>query len=288
MGFANREAWDWFNEQFPCFVEKHPALQALRDKMFVGKFEAKHHADYIIFGLGRVCVEDFEQILNLCGNGFGIGAMQMLRSMYERQVTAAFISKDPDEADKFTAYDSVHTRKLVEQLKGVYKNEPEILNRIVSEQERERIEESFQTVKKDFMKIKCKECETEELMFSWHTLDLGTMALKGDQPALKDFFPYYYFRPLLMAHSTFKSVEARVVFKDDDSFSFESAGQRNHIKEALIGGHSLLLHVFDLQNDHFKLGLDDEIEKCEKDYLECWAPNEAQPDLEEKAVDPPP
>lgn len=107
LGFGNYRAWKWFNEQFPCFVEKHAALEALRDKIFVGKFQPTHHADYIIFGLGRVCVEDFEQILNLCGNGFGIGAMQMVRGMYERQVTAAFISRYPDEVDKFTAYSVV-------------------------------------------------------------------------------------------------------------------------------------------------------------------------------------
>src|SRR5713226_2943072 len=153
LGFGNYDAWQSFNEQFPCFVRIHPALQELRDKVFVGQFEVRHHADHIVFGLGRVCVEDFEQILSLCGNGFGIGAMQMLRSMYERQVTAAFISKYPDEVDAFASYDYVHTRKLVEQLKEVYKDEPEILNGIIPEDERDKIEENFQAVKKDFMRI---------------------------------------------------------------------------------------------------------------------------------------
>ncbi len=278
MEFGNYDNWQWFNEQFPCFVKIHPALQALRDRLFVGKFEARHHADYIIFGLGRVCVEDFEQIVNLCGNGFGIGAMQMLRSMYERQVTAAFISKYPDEVDAFTGYDAIHTRKLVEQFKEVYKNEPAILSSIVSEEEQAKIEEQYEAVKGRFMKTKCKKCKTQELMFSWHKLDAGAMAGKGHQPALKDLYPYSYFLPLLMAHSTFKSVEARVVFKEDGSFSFESDGQRKAIKKGLVFGHHLLLHVFDLQNKHFNLGIDNDLEKCERDYLECWAPNEAQPD----------
>lgn len=279
LGFGNRQAWGWFNEQFPCFVEKHATLEALRDKIFVGKFQPTHHADYIIFGLGRVCVEDFEQILNLCGNGFGIGAMQMVRGMYERQVTAAFISQYPDEVDKFTAYDAVHMNKTVNQLKEVYSADPDILNRIVSEEERAKIAENYNAIKDNFMRVKCPECETTEPMFSWHKYDIPTMALKGQQPALKDFMYYQYFRPLLFAHSTFKSVEARVVFRDDGSFSFESDGQRNHIKEALVYGHHLLLHVFDLQNKHFKLGLDKDLEKCEADYLECWAPNEVdEPD----------
>src|SRR5713226_6102082 len=183
LGFGNYDAWQSFNEQFPCFVRIHPALQELRDKVFVGQFEVRHHADHIIFGLGRVCVEDFEQILNLCGNGFGIGALQMVRSLYERQITAAFISKYPEEVDAFTDYDAIHTRKLVEQFRTVYKNEPAILNSIVSEEDQASIEERYKEVKKRFMKIKCEECQSEELMFSWHRLDVGAMAGKGEQPA---------------------------------------------------------------------------------------------------------
>jgi hypothetical protein len=271
LGFANYEEWERFNKTFPCFVDKHPSLEALRNKMFVRKINPTHQADYIIFGLGRVCVEDFEQILNLCGNGFGIGALQLLRSMYERQVSAAFISKYPDEWEAFATYDAIHVRKLVQQFKKLYEDKPEILNSIVSEEEQAKIEEQYQAVKGRFMKTKCKKCETQELMFSWHKLDVGSMAGSGHQPALKDFFAYCYFLPLLMSHSTFKSVEARVVFKEDGSFSFESDGQRNEVKKALVFAHHLLLHVFDLQNDHFKLGLDDDIKKCEQDYLECWS-----------------
>lgn len=34
----------------------------------------------------------------------------------------------------------------------------------------------------------------------------------------------------------------------------------------------VLLNVFDLQNKHFHLGLDEEVEQCNREYLECWAP----------------
>jgi hypothetical protein len=270
LAFGNREAWRWFNEQFSCFVQVHSRLEAMRDKVFVRPVNPNHWVDYLIFGLGRVCAEDFEQILNLCGNGFGIGALQMLRSMYERQVTAAYLSNHPDEADAFVEYDYIHTRKLVSQFKQVYKNEPEILNGIVSEEEQAEIENNYTKFRPKFQKTKCETCQTTEDMFSWTKLDLPSMALKSEQPALKDMYPYSYFMPLLMGHSTFKSVEARVVFREDGSFSFESEGQQKAIKRALVLGHHLFLHVLDLQNKRFKLGLDKALTKCEKDYLECW------------------
>ncbi len=270
LGFGNREAWRWFNQQFPCFVHVHSRLEAMRDKVFVRLVNPNHWVDYLIFGLGRVCAEDFEQILNLCGNGFGIGALQMLRSMYERQVTAAYLSNHADEADAFVEYDYIHTRKLVSQFKQVYKHEPEILNGIVSEEEQVEIENNYAKFRPKFQKTKCETCQTTEDMFSWTKLDLPSMALKSEQPALKDMYPYSYFMPLLMGHSTFKSVEARVVFREDGSFSFESEGQQKAIKRALVLGHHLFLHVLDLQNKHFNLGLDEPLAECEKDYLECW------------------
>jgi hypothetical protein len=194
----------------------------------------------------------------------------MLRSMYERQVTAAYLSNHLGEADAFVEYDYIHTRKLVSQFKQVYKDEPDILNGIVSEQDQVEIEDNYTKVKPKFQKAKCEKCKTTEDMFSWSKLDLASMAHKGRQPSLKDLYPYSYFMPLLMGHSTFKSVEARVVFKEDGSFSFESEGQRKAIKRALVLGHHLFLHVLDLQNKHFNLALDEDLNRCERDYLKCW------------------
>jgi len=53
MEFGNYDCWKWFNDEFSCFVKKQPRLEGLRDKLFVGKFHPKHHADYVIFGLAE-------------------------------------------------------------------------------------------------------------------------------------------------------------------------------------------------------------------------------------------
>jgi hypothetical protein len=71
MGFGNREAWIWFNYKFPAFVKNHHRLEALRDKMFVRQVIPKHPADYIIYGLGRVCIEDFDKRLIFVGMVLG-------------------------------------------------------------------------------------------------------------------------------------------------------------------------------------------------------------------------
>jgi hypothetical protein len=277
MGFGSQEDWVRFNVNFPTFVEKHAALEALRDKMFVRKIYPKHHADYIIYGLGRVCVEDFEQVLNLCGNGFGIGGMQILRGMYERQVTAAYLTMYPEEVDNFIDYHHVHVRKALTHFKDAFRGTKDNLDGMVSEADQERIQKEFEAVEEKFTEVICGTCQKTRIMISWSKHHTGVLARKAGQNLDKLYYNLYY-KPTLLSHSTFTSVEARVVFKEDGSFSFESDGQRAHVRDALLSAHNLLLNVFDLQNKHFNLGLDAEIEQCVRDYLECWAPNELPPD----------
>lgn len=271
MGFGNRKAWLWFNAQFPVFVQKHANLEALRDTMFVRRINPAHPVDYIIYGLGRVCIEDFEQVLNLCGNGFGIGAMQILRGMYERQVTAAYLANNRDDVGDFVNYHHVQQRKAVIHLREAYRGEQEIFNRLVPEEDRADVERNFEALPNKF-KEKCETCK-KSMMMSWTSHSTAALATHGGQ-GLEKLYYYQYFRPTMFTHSTFKSVEARVVDRPDGTFAFESDGQQTHIREALLSGHNLLLNVFDLQNKHFQLGLDAELEQCNRDYLECWAPEE--------------
>src|SRR5450432_3621759 len=73
-------------------------------------------ADTIVFGLGRVIVDDFGEILTLAGNGLGVGGNKILRGMYESLVTAAYIAKNPSEARPFVEDDAIKKWKLGERM----------------------------------------------------------------------------------------------------------------------------------------------------------------------------
>jgi hypothetical protein len=123
MGFGSEEEWKRFNKQFPVFVEKYPAIEAVRDKVFHRKSEGTLF-DVAMFAFGRVCSEDFQQAFILCGNGFGIGALQLVRGMYERHVTAAYLLKHPDQLDRFLEYDKVQRGKGLIHFSFVYEAGP--------------------------------------------------------------------------------------------------------------------------------------------------------------------
>jgi hypothetical protein len=170
----------------------------------------------------------------LCGNGYGIGALQLVRGMFERQVTATYLSKYPKEVDDFVDYTFVHKRKLFNQFKTTYRDRPDIIKRFVSDQQMEKIEADFKSVKKRFMKVDCEKCGTEGPMYSWHKLDPTAMALKGEIGQEGLAF-YQYFRPTLLNHSTFLSVDIRIK-ETPDGFVYDSKGaQRKYVAEALVG-----------------------------------------------------
>jgi uncharacterized protein DUF5677 len=73
-------------------------------------------ADTVVFCLGRAAADDLGELLILCGNGRGIGAYKILRGMYERVVTAAFIAKNPSEARLFLSYSFIQREKLWNRL----------------------------------------------------------------------------------------------------------------------------------------------------------------------------
>ena len=107
VGIGDQDEMRHFVETYRVFMEKHAVLDALRDKVFQRQGMGKLF-DIALYALGRVCSEDFQQVFVLCGNGFGIGAMQIVRGMYERHVTATYLLNHQDELEQFLEYDKVH------------------------------------------------------------------------------------------------------------------------------------------------------------------------------------
>lgn len=71
---------------------------------FIRTGQTDKPVDRVIFYFGRLCVEDFVEILLLCGNGYGFGATKILRGMFERVITARYLQSNPQFADDFLDY----------------------------------------------------------------------------------------------------------------------------------------------------------------------------------------
>ena len=111
VGFPKE--WDNFFKLHPGWAGSYKAIHSTLEKIFIREFRPENAADKVVFFTGRLCVEDFNEIFLLCANGYGFGALKILRGLYERTVTAGYISKNPQEAELFLEYHFVHKGKML-------------------------------------------------------------------------------------------------------------------------------------------------------------------------------
>ena len=97
------EEWEIFKQSNPLFLEKLELLHSTIEKVFLRTVSSENPADRVVFYLGILCVEDFNEVTLLCGNGCGIGALKILRGLYERAVSLGYIAKNPNKAEDFLA-----------------------------------------------------------------------------------------------------------------------------------------------------------------------------------------
>lgn len=56
----------------------------------------------------------------MCENGYGFGGLRLLRSMYERAVTLAYLMRNSNEIEDFLDYFLVTQRKTLNKSKEVH------------------------------------------------------------------------------------------------------------------------------------------------------------------------
>lgn len=265
VGFGNDSEWKAFEEIHKVFIDKVPLIYKTFSKVFTRKFDASSpRVNKIIFQLGAMCVEDFKEILLLCANGYGIGGQKLLRGMYEKAVTAEYLSLHPDTAEDFWNYYYVHMRKTSNQAKKYFGET------FLSDVETAEIEEEYNRVKERFEETACKKCGTKKPQMSWTKNSIEAMISKDS--LLKELYYDCYFLPTLQFHTTVPSILNRLEpIEEPMGAYFSSNSQKEEVKTTLRNTHLLMLSVLILQNEHSNLGLTDELSERGFDFEETWA-----------------
>ena len=264
IGFPDE--WEAFFERHPKWVEKFKLLHTTLTKIFIRECEMNNPADKVVFFLGRLCVEDFNEIFLLCGNGYGIGGLKILRGLYERTVTMGYIAKNPDKAEDFLSFHHIHKKKLLHHAETLFD-----INEYPGPDEIKITEENYLKVKDKYTEIICKKCQKKKTMLSWTKLGIPEMAKKVDLGPL--ILPGYIY-PTLHSHSTPLSIMERLIEWPDGPPTFDESAQRGWSSRALIAAHNVIIRLLMIQNTYFELTLDDEIGERKKDFEEIWGDNE--------------
>jgi hypothetical protein len=264
--FGQPDEWQAFQKRHPKFIQNLQPLYDTITKMFIREMTSSGSsgpADRVVFYLGRLAVEDFNEILLLCGNGFGIGGMKILRGLYERAVTLIYISENPDKAEDFLDYFHIHLGKFLNHAKNVYSLDE--LN--ISAEDESEIQSNYETAKGRYREVLCKKCGKTRTRNSWSELDTLSMARKT---AIKNLYVPCFFDPTLQVHSTVFSLCSRLKPRANNGLTFIDGSQHKKADFSANCAHNLILCILDTVNDYFKMGLQEEIQERFIDFQLIW------------------
>jgi len=260
VGFGVPAEWRVFQQSYPEFVEKVPLLFKTSSKVFRRKVPASaSYASKAVFHLGMLCFEDFKEILLLCANGFGIGGQKILRGLYEKTITADYLSTHPDEAKKFVDYTWVYMKRDLYHAKNEYERETMDLKFIA------HVMKEYDRVKKDFLKPGTTKART-----SWTELTVEAMG-KEAKSTMANWYYSCYFLPTQQIHSTIGAIFSRLKVQGQiDATYFSTEPQREEASRVVRNSHLLMLSVLQRQDEHFALDMEDELMERAKDFDESW------------------
>jgi Family of unknown function (DUF5677) len=265
LQFGDPAEWKDFASRNREFVTRLGNLLYVLQLAFA-TLTVREPVDKILFHLARLCAEDFSEILLFCSNGFGIGAEKLLRSMYERAVTATYLHQHPEEAENFLDYHKVSAHRLLNVASttlGADTFSPELMK---------QIEDEYQRVKPKFMITACEKCATKRLNHTWTKIDLVTMAMNSG--GLEKLLVPAYYMGLREGHSTVGAIFSRLdadAAQAGDGLVFDGGSQRKRADVALLTAHKIILIVLDLHKEHFQLEtLEEPLQACTRDLFAIW------------------
>ncbi len=288
VGVGNAASQERFIREHEAFLREHEHIHSLLTKVFIRclpqpseeeirklehlsdsdpsvvGFEDKVMADRLVFYLGRTAADDFGELLILSVNGYGIGALKILRGMYERIVTAAYIAKNPSEARVFVEDDAIKKWKLWREYVTVM---PKLKTRYAEEQVRE-LEERCNRIRAKRKEDICAKCGQPKTQEAWTRVTMPEMA-KRAHSGLSDIYGSCYLEPTFHLHPTAYGLGTRLRQTEEGGYTFNATTEME-AHRAVVLGHNLILRLLGLQNEYFALGLEAEIQERIDTFSKVW------------------
>ena len=222
--FGFPEEWQPFVDRNSRFFERVANLFKAIDKAFHIQSAQATPLQQFVFLHARICIEDFFEVLQCCGNGYGIAGMKLLRGLYEKAVTLEYLGEHPEDLDDYFAYRHIANFKLFTAARQTLGSEA-VSDHLLAEATAE-----YNKVRERFSIIACRECGSERLNHTWNKLDIVSMAMKTR--ILGTLIVPAYYMALRHAHSTAGALAERV-YLDRDHFGFDPEPQRRQADDAL-------------------------------------------------------
>lgn len=263
-----------FADAATAFDERHPHWTAVMSRLgqvcnlaFTRTQVMSEPIDKFVHLYGSLIAEDFWELFLMAANGYGFGAMKLLRSMYEHTVTLKYLHDSPDELQAFFDFDGVQQYRLTKQIKETFGKDALSADTVAT------TERDYAEARGKFMVKSCKSktCTEQRVATTWSKLDFVSMAKKTG--SLGSLIVPGYYEPLRHAHSTFRAMTDRLEMSDD-RMGFNRESQPQKADQALMTAHNCLLMALEVQKDRFIIsGLEEAVQHSVRDWALVWSPN---------------
>lgn len=246
LQIGNPAEWERFVTSHARFTDEVPKIIDLANKVFNRRLEESSQEKIVIFWLGILCMDDFEDLFILVANGRGFGGQKILRGMYERVVTLAYLQAHKEEIPLFVAFEKIRYFKIAKELEAVLGEDAMKHVRRVTQEQRDEVRTQF------MRRCTChKKCEVEVEAFSWSPMGMPQLADKAGHDLRRDLVNSYYM-PMTETHPTVFAATARQEVTATGT-SFRVSQERAHAAgdRALAMAYKHVLQVLDIQIDCF-------------------------------------
>jgi hypothetical protein len=268
--FGRPEEWKRFAQDRSELLSRLPRVYNLANAVFNRSWATDKPVDRLVFSLGILCFEDFEEILLLGANGHGFGCQKILRGMFERVVTASHLHRVPTDAQRFLDFHPISDYKLVREVFDSVGQFDGITADVVAEKKRLRDAAlpAFET------RCRTSGCDRMVNGFSWSPLDVVSMARVDD--GLKELIGIAYYVPMAFTHATVQAVLSHMAMDGQGvTLADRDNNARTWADRVVCAAHNLTLRNFALQVKHFPdLGsLQADLDACAEDFQAAWKSN---------------
>lgn len=261
------EEWREFQRRNGRFLARLPNLKRALDVAFIRTFSSDGPEGRTVFTMGRLCSEEFFEITLLAANGYGYGALKLLRSLFERAVTMAYLCDHPSEVDAFLNYYAISQRKMIRAITDSFGPDA------IPQQALEEVEQAYANVKGRYL-VACPECGATRVNHTWTKLDVVSMAKKT---IFAPLVVMGYYDPMSHSHSTVHALLTRIEETNDGAMGFNPDLQPQKADEALMTAHNIILGVLEMQKRFFGLhDLKESLDACGQDFMDIWKGHRTQ------------
>jgi len=261
-GAISPEEIERFNERNPNFS---PALgrleETLRQTLLREMKPAPNKpADqyFVVFFLSHQAIEEFFDIVQLAVHGNGLGALRLLRALYERVVTALYLAKHAKEVQDFNDYADIDARRTIKHAQDAGD-----IRLWISPEKEQEVEAHYQRVKPRFQEA-CPKCGMTRDMGSWSRKDPKVQA---KEVGLDRLYLTSYIWPTMLLHTTRVSLESRLT-STPAGFEFQHGPRHEDADYALSYAHALIVRLTIELTQFF--GLEIDTARLMEDVQRCW------------------